>query len=128
MEVFTLRGKVTNGQGDGHKFVSFQWVKDQIAEKLGFVPYPGTLNLTVLENDPVVRRLRNSMGIKITPRSGSFPGKLFKATFQNVESGILIPQTPDYPSKTIEIVAPCSLRELLRLRDGDIVELKIQVS
>ena len=46
-----LAGRVFTGQGEGKKYVSLSWVKHQIKEKLGFDPYPGTLNLRLDEEN-----------------------------------------------------------------------------
>ena len=42
-----LEGIVTSGLGRGAIFISIDYYKIKIKEKLGFDPYPGTLNLKV---------------------------------------------------------------------------------
>lgn len=124
--VLALKGKIFTGQGNGRKFVSLEWVRDQIAEQLGFVPFAGTLDLRIPEDSSVVERLMGSSRFWIVPTQGFFSGELFKATIRGVECGLVIPGTPEYPKNMIEIIAACNLRELLGLRDGETVEVEIQ--
>ncbi len=35
------------GQGQGRSFTRLDWVRRQFRDKLGFAPYPGTLNLQI---------------------------------------------------------------------------------
>jgi riboflavin kinase len=42
-----------------------------------------------------------------------------------VEGAIIIPQVPFYPEDVLEVIAPFSLRERLKLRDGDEVRLTV---
>ncbi|HEX7593320.1 MAG TPA: DUF120 domain-containing protein [Anaerolineae bacterium] len=42
-----IRGIVCAGQGQGRSFTRLDWVRRQFRDKLGFDPYPGTLNLQI---------------------------------------------------------------------------------
>jgi riboflavin kinase len=120
-----LKGRVFSGKGRGGFFVSTPWATDQFVEKLGFKPYPGTLNIRLLPECRAVREILDSHhGIEIVPREGFYPGKCFKAVIAGrVEGAIVIPQVPSYPEDTLEIIAPVNLREKLSLRDADEVEI-----
>jgi len=52
-----LTGTVTSGSGEGAKIIKLSWVKNQIAEKLGFSPYPGTLNIKLHEDSIKTKRI-----------------------------------------------------------------------
>ena len=49
MKKMKLNGAIFSGGGNGKKFLELPWVKQQIREKLGFTPYPGTLNVKLNE-------------------------------------------------------------------------------
>jgi len=75
----TLKGKVFSGGGTGSLFVNLPWAKKQFKEKLGFNPYPGTLNLQLPPRTDV-KELRNATrGIKIESPEGFHEGRCFKA-------------------------------------------------
>ncbi|MGQ9479471.1 MAG: DUF120 domain-containing protein [Thermoproteota archaeon] len=127
-EVVKLKGKVFSGTGKGALFVTLSWVRKQFVDKLGFTPYPGTLNLRLpSKNNRKV--LDEEKGIGIEPEEGFCHGKCFKAIIANrIEGTVLIPGVPGYPLDVVEILAPVYLREKLGLKDGDEVEVTIQLA
>jgi len=124
-----VKGKVCSGSGEGTKFVKLPWVKRQINEKLGFVPYPGTLNIKLSEGNISLKKLlRKAKPIEISPATGFCRGRCFQAYFMdNLECAIVIPEIRNYPEDTIEVIAPINLREKFRLQDDDVVKINIMV-
>ena len=122
----TLKGRVFSGGGTGSFFVNLPWAKKQFREKLGFSPYPGTLNLQ-LSPGTDVRELRNSTkGIKIESPEGFHEGRCFKALImEKLWGAVVVPDVPGYPHNLLEILAPVNLRETLGLKDG--VEIEVTV-
>jgi riboflavin kinase len=120
-----LKGKVFSGTGEGAKFIELPWVKRQIEEKLGFVPYPGTLNIKLSKDKVKLKNLlKGAKPIEILPAEGYCLGKCFKAHLANgLECAIVLPQVRGYPEGVIEVIAPVNLREKLQLKDGDIIEV-----
>jgi len=122
-----LSGKVFSGRGDGEKFLELQWVKQQIKEKLGFTPYPGTLNVRLSEESAERRKLlEKAASMTVCPAEGYCNGKLFKASVGMVKCGIVIPEVAGYPENVLEIIAPINLREKFQLADND--EITVTVS
>lgn len=115
----TLRGKVYSGKGEGKKFTSLPWVEHQIREKLGFTPYPGTLNIR-LNRDGIAQKklLGKAERQEITPEKSYCRGTLIKAKITGLDCAIIIPQVPAYPPDVVEVIAPIYLRQRLHLADG----------
>ena len=122
-----VKGKVFSGSGEGAKFIQLPWVKKQITEKLGFTPYPGTLNIKVTEgNRELEKLLKNEKAIEITPIKGFCRGRCFNAILMgNLKCAIIIPEIANYAENTIEVIAQENLREKFKLKDGDVIEIKI---
>ena len=128
MQKIVLTGTVFSGSGNGRKFVCLPWVKRQIEEKLGFSPYPGTLNLHLnKENTKKKSLLEIANGIMIEPQAGYCPGILFKACLGSLECAVVVPKVPNYPSDVLEIISPVYLREYLKLVEGGLVKASINV-
>ena len=123
-----VAGIVFTGQGEGRKYVELEWVKQQVKEKLGFDPYPGTLNLR-LNKENVKRRVLLERGaeLRVCHSEGYCTGLLFKASLDGVACGVVIPQVEDYPEKVLELVAPVNLKQKLQLRDGDLITVTVFV-
>ncbi|MEM1563795.1 MAG: DUF120 domain-containing protein [Candidatus Bathyarchaeia archaeon] len=122
-----VRGRIFSGFGEGAYFISLPWVRRQIKEKLGFTPYLGTLNLKLTGKYVDFRKLlENAKAIEISPEPGYCRGKCFRAYIgRGMACAVVIPCVENYPKDVLEIVASSNLREKLRLRDGDEVEVKI---
>jgi riboflavin kinase len=123
-----LKGIVFSGTGEGKKFIDLPWVKQQIEEKLGFSPYAGTLNIRVSKNSlKQKKQLEKAKRLEVIPEKGYCTGLLIKAKIDNLEGAIVIPQVPDYPSDTLEVIAPVYLRERLNIADDSEVTVTVNV-
>ena len=126
MERVTFVGTVFSGKGEGKRFVDLQWVKVQIQEKLGFLPYAGTLNIYLTAESIEKRKLLSqSMGILIEPQAGFCPGILFKASIGKERCAVVLPKTPSYPNHVLEVISPVYLREKMELADGNAVSVTV---
>ncbi|WP_290623221.1 MULTISPECIES: winged helix-turn-helix domain-containing protein/riboflavin kinase [unclassified Archaeoglobus] len=131
-ESIKIRGEVFSGVGEGRYYVSLNGYKRQFKEKLGFDPYPGTLNLKIPKEEMYFRRrLDEEPGILIegfSTEDRTFGEvKAFKCRVDGVEGAVVIPKRTHYPSEILEIIAPVKLREKLGLKDGDTVEVEVLV-
>jgi riboflavin kinase len=122
-----IKGIVQQGIGVGRHFVECEWVRQQVQTKLGFDPYPGTLNLDVGQayQETVERCLQR--GVYLDPPSRDYNAGICVAVRVNdrVRGCIVRPMLSDYPSHKVEVLAPCNLRAFLSLEDGQLVTLKL---
>jgi riboflavin kinase len=123
-----FEGTVFSGQGRGKKFVELPWFKRQVEEKVGFSPYPGTLNLLLTGKNVENRRLLEiSDGLTVEPQTGYYSGIMFRANIKGLECAVVIPIMPNYPNDVLEIIAPECLREQLKLVDNSVVTVSVNV-
>ena len=128
----TLEGTVFTGLGEGAYYISKEHYRKQFIEKLGFDPYPGTLNLklttdydlkthTELEAYPAIE----IQGFKNEDRTFGLV-KCYPATIGNKVKGALISALRShYDSSVVEIIAPVCLRKHLNLKDGYKVKVEV---
>jgi riboflavin kinase len=123
-----ISGTVFSGGGEGKKFLEIPWAKRQIKEKLGFAPYPGTLNIKLSPGN-VKRRnlLEKAHSIKICPAEGYCNGLLINAFIGTLECAIVLPEVAGYPKDVLEIIAAVNLREALQLEDGNEVTVTVNL-
>jgi riboflavin kinase len=123
-----LSGKVFSGQGEGTRFLEQPWVKQQIKEKLGFIPYHGTLNVRLSEESAKRRKLlEKATAMQVCPAEGYCSGKIFKSSAGVLECAVVIPEVAGYPADVLEIIAPANLREKLQLADGDQITVTVNL-
>ena len=119
MPEIAFKGTVFSGTGEGRKFIALPWVKRQIEEKLGFTPYPGTLNIRLTREGVLQKdKLEKAEKFEIKPAEGYCSGTLFKARIDGLICGVVSPKVPSYPKDELEVIAPLNLRERLKLADG----------
>ena len=128
MKRIKLSGKVFSGRGEGERFLELPWVKRQVKEKLGFIPYHGTLNVRLSEESAKRRKLlEKATSMTVCPAEGYYSGKIFKAFVGVLECAIVIPEVAGYPRDVLEIIAPANLREKLQLADGDKITVTVNL-
>ena len=128
-EKLFFKGKVVSGLGEGRYYTEQKGYVDQFKEKLGFAPYPGTLNVEIkyVERNKL-RLLKNYNAININEfetndRTFGSVG-CFRAEINGVEGAIVMPLRSHY-SNILEFISPCFLREKLDLKDGDDIKIVI---
>ncbi len=125
-------GRVVPGIRDGKYYMSLPGYVRQFEKKLGFAPFPGTLNLKLAASEAGARdKLAVLPGVPISPfrQSGRFFGgaKCFLATINDkVRGAVVIPARSHYGSDIVEVIAPVSLRRRLGLRNGS--QVRVQAS
>ncbi|RLF35494.1 MAG: hypothetical protein DRN08_02955 [Thermoplasmata archaeon] len=125
-----FQGRVVSGMGEGKYYTEQKGYVDQFKRKLGFIPYPGTLNVEIkyVERNKL-RMLKNYGGINIDEfktKNRTFGGvTCFHAKIDGATGAIVLPSRSHY-SNVIEFISPICLRKQLGLKDGD--EVKIMIS
>jgi CTP-dependent riboflavin kinase len=108
-----ITGKIVSGTGEGAYFTQIGWVQQQCEEKLGFKPYPGTLNLEISEEFlPAIEFLDQEKGIGLI----SPDPKFCNAMVFKVSCLVRV-----HPKNIIEIIAPQNIKASLNVKDGDSV-------
>jgi riboflavin kinase len=122
-----LNGKVISGYGKGCVFLSDKYYKENINQKCGFTPYPGTLNIVL--NDKYIddiKKIKEEAEKKIDGDSEHGSVKFVKAILEDsVHGAILFPDKTTHKENEIEFISEKNLRIKFDLKDGD--EVKITV-
>ena len=134
-EIFTgdghgkvLSGRLITGLGEGQYYISLEGYRSQFRERLGFDPYPGTLNIK-LDLPSIEVRKSISPDIRIsgfTDENRTFGrGSCFCVKISDIKGAVIVPERTHYPEDIIEIIAPVNLREYLNVNDGSIVDVEV---
>lgn len=131
----TLEGVAFSGLGEGAYYVTREGYRGQFIEKLGFDPYPGTLNLKLTtEYDMKARaELDTYPAIEIKgfeDESRTFgPVRCFHALINNKAKGsVVCALRSHYNATVLEVIAPTYLRGQLKLKDGHKVKVEVLTS
>lgn len=126
-----LYGNVITGLGEGQYYISRDGYMSQFRDKLGFKPYPGTLNVRL---DGASAEMRERMTLikpivvhGFSDGERSFGGgKCYLIEIEGIRGAVVIPDRTHYPADLLEIIAPVKLREMLRINDGDKVKIVVR--
>ncbi len=128
----TIEGILFSGLGEGAYYVTKERYRKQFMERLGFDPYPGTLNLKLTTEYDVQTRseLESYPAIEVQgfkDESRTFgPVKCYPAVINNkVKGAIVCAMRSHYNTSVLEIIAPIFLRGRLKLKDGNKVKVEI---
>lgn len=121
-----LEGEVTTGKKEAQKFLSLKPYKNRIKEKIGFRPFPGTLNLEVDEEErQKFRNERKEKRIEGFKYEGDDYGglELYPVKIEGLDAALLDIDRADHGEEIAEIIASQKLRAELGLQDGDQVKI-----
>jgi len=125
-----LRGKILAGVQKAAQFTQLDWVQEQCMEKLGFIPFPGTVNLEITEEDiSTLKALRREEGIRLIPPDPQFcESKAFPIAMGHIQGALIIPaeNVRVHGRAVIEILAPVKVKDALGVDDGDSLSFKLK--
>ncbi len=123
-----IKGTVQSGLGEGGYYVSLPGYVREFEKKLGFIPFAGTLNLKIKGDLHLMLAQSEKIMINGFKEKDRTFGSLaaYKVKINSTNAAIIVPERTSHDKDLIEIVSPNKLRESLRLKDGDLLELVIE--
>lgn len=116
-----IRGTITEGLGEGKYYMSLKGYREGILKRLGFEPYPGTLNVIIdkwdrsqiLANEPVV-----ISGFTNKDRTYgdifAFPCKI-----EGEEGAVIVPLRTSHGPEILEIISRFGIKKKFGKKNGD---------
>ena len=124
-----IRGRIVEGLREAGNFTQIPWVKKQFISKLSIDPYPGTLNLEIVDSESLqtFKKLKTMKRIEITPEDPSFCSAHCYPVLINgqLKGAIVFPLVEGYPENKMELIAPQNIKEALSLKSGDVLEVEV---
>jgi len=107
-------------------------VRRQFIEKLSIDPYPGTLNLEIIDPESLqsFNALKTRKGIEITPEDPSYcSAQCYPVLIGGrLKGAIVLPLVEDYSENKMELIASQNIKKTLSLKTGDVIEVEILLS
>jgi riboflavin kinase len=131
-EVIKLEGRVVSGMGEGAYYMSLEGYREQFRQKLGYTPFPGTLNIRL--SDPISIRSRRDLGTYPSVFIDGFSDNLrtygwvkcypVEINNQHIKNAaLLVLERTHYDDNTIEIIAPISIKKSTKIKNGDWISI-----
>jgi beta-phosphoglucomutase-like phosphatase (HAD superfamily) len=120
-----IKGRVVSGARKAAGFTGLDWVELQCMSKLGFKPFPGTLNVELSsEGLRALATLQGPGRMELVSPDPSFCSAGIVPVTIGACAGalIILPEWARvHPENIVEVIAPVKLRDALGLEDGSVV-------
>lgn len=127
-------GNIISGMGEGAYYMSMKGYTKQFKSKLGYIPFPGTLNVKLKDKKFVEakRELDAHEGIKI---DGFSDGKrtygwvkCYPAKINNSVDGMIITlERTHYDDSILELISHTSIKKAAKLSTGSQISIRVPV-
>jgi len=127
-----FKGTIISGMGEGAYYMSMKGYAKQFKTKLGYIPFPGTLNVKLKNKEytEAKRSLDTHDGIMINGFSDGkrtygwvkcYPAKINSS----IDGALITLERTHYDESMVEIISSVSLKETLGLRNGDKIKIEL---
>jgi riboflavin kinase len=130
-----LTGKIVSGMGEGAYYMSLKGYTKQFKSKLGYIPFPGTLNVKLNDEKYVqaVNHLSEHTDVKIQSFSDGKRTfgwvKCFSGIINNkIDCELIILERTHHDHSIIEFISRKNIRKSLQLKDNSTVKIKIPIT
>ena len=124
-----IRGRIVEGLREAGNFTQIPWAKKQFISKLSIDPYPGTLNLEIVDPESLktFKELKAKKGIEVAPEDPSFCSAQCYPVLINgqLKAAIVFPLVKDYPENKMELIAHENIKKALSVKTGDDLEVEV---
>ncbi|RAP52827.1 MAG: hypothetical protein BZ138_02315 [Methanosphaera sp. rholeuAM270] len=125
-----FEGKVTSGLRKAGGFIQKEVYQEQYLDKLGFKPYPGTLNIKLNKGVDINIKKKYEKRLKIIEGNNELGDVYFlMASISNdkttTNGAILFPTKTVHKFDTLEFVSEEKLRDSMKLNDDSKVVISI---
>ncbi len=130
-----LKGTLVSGMGEGAYYMGLPGYTRQFQSKIGYVPFPGTLNVRLDQrvHQEAVKQFETLDGVKIKSFSDGRRTygwvKCFKAKLENsINCELIILERTHHDDSIIELISKSCLRKTAKLKDGSKVSINIPIN
>ncbi len=130
-----LKGTLVSGMGEGAYYMSLKGYTKQFKKKIGYIPFPGTLNISLSKNEymDAVGQFDALDGVLI---KGFSDGKrtygwvkCFKAKLnKSIDCELIRLERTVHDKTIIELISKVNLRKSAKLSNGSIVTIRISIN
>ena len=130
----SIVGTIISGMGEGAYYMSMKGYTKQFKSKLGYVHYPGTLNVQLKDKkfSEAISQLSNYEGIKINSFSDGKRTfgwvKCFKSKINNkIDCELILLERTHYDTTSVEFIAKSNIRKSLKIGNKSNTKIKISI-
>ncbi|MGI0046067.1 MAG: DUF120 domain-containing protein [Nitrosotalea sp.] len=128
-----FKGTIISGMGEGAYYMSMKGYTKQFKSKLGYIPFPGTLNVK-LKDKEFIEAKRSLDAHPAIMVNGFSDGKrtygwvkCYPARVNNVDAALILLERTHHDDSIIELISKESIKKLAKLSTGSQVTIRVNV-
>lgn len=129
-----LCGTLVSGMGEGKYYMSLKGYTKQFISKIGYVPFPGTLNVKLEKKEHIeaIRQLDSLEGIKIDGFSDEKRTygwvKCYHCILNNkINCELILLERTHHDNSIVELISQHDIRKKANLKNGSKLTIKIPI-
>ena len=130
-----IKGTLISGMGEGAYYMGLKGYTKQFKSKIGYVPFPGTLNVKIDQkiHQEAIKQFVNLNGINIHSFSDGKRTygwvKCFPAKINNsIDCNLILLERTHHDNSVVELISKLSLRKSAKLKEGSKISIKIPIN
>jgi len=130
-----FEGRVVSGMGEGAYYMSLDGYRRQFKDKLGYEPYPGTLNVRL--TDQIFMNARRELGKHPSIFIDGFSDgtrtygwvKCYRAVINDTvdNAAVLVLERTHYDDSMLEVIAPVPIKQAAGIKNGDRIKVQVRL-
>jgi riboflavin kinase len=130
-----FNGILVSGMGEGKYYMSLEGYRKQFEKKIGYIPFPGTLNIKItdplsLENREKIENFSYQFidGFHDSIRTYGWV-KCYHVLIngnEDIQSDLLILERTHHDKNMLEIISPVNIKQVLHVKNGDTIKVTLQ--
>ena len=129
-----FKGTISSGMGEGAYYMSMKGYTKQFKTKLGYIPFPGTLNVKLKDKESIEAK-RSLDAYPATLIDGFSDGKrtygwvkCYPAKINNIEAALILLERTHYDDSIIELISKENIKKTAKLSTGSKISIRVPLS
>ena len=129
-----FRGTITSGMGEGAYYMSMKGYTKQFKTKLGYVPFPGTLNVKLKDKESI--EAKRSLDVYTAILVDGFSDgkrtygwvKCYPAKINGINAALILLERTHHDDSIIELISEENIKKAIKLSTGSKVTIRVPIS
>ncbi len=133
-QVLEFRGTISSGMGEGAYYMSMKGYTKQFKTKLGYVPFPGTLNVKLKDQESIEAK-RSLDAYSAIMVNGFSDGKrtygwvkCYPAKVNDIEVALILLERTHHDDSIIELISKENIKKITKLSTGSKISIQVPIN
>jgi len=133
--ILELKGTLISGMGEGAYYMSLKGYTTQFKSKIGYIPFPGTLNVKLtsksyIDSSEQLSRFDGKIIHGFSDGKRTFGWvKCFEAKLNNsIKCEFIVLERTNHDASIVELISNHNLRKVAKIKNGSNITIKISLN